>query len=88
MCFKKYHEFSSDPNQGGGELNVNQPFSSQPWGVMGCPYSKQEPLADFVKSNLKNVVFSRYGMDYLKTFPRGDDMAIGSYKINLDYLIF
>ena len=27
-------------------------------------------------------------MDYLKSFPRGDDMAIGSFKINLDYLIF
>ena len=37
---------------------------------------------------MKNVVFSRFGMDYLKSFPRGDDMAIGSFKINLDYLIF
>ena len=27
-------------------------------------------------------------MDYLKTFPRGDDLSICSYKINLDYLIF
>lgn len=23
MCFKKYHMFSSDPNQGGGDLNAN-----------------------------------------------------------------
>lgn len=23
MCFKKYHPFSSDPEQGGGELNSN-----------------------------------------------------------------
>jgi hypothetical protein len=27
-------------------------------------------------------------MEYLKSFPRQDDLAIGSYKINLDYLIF
>mmetsp|Transcript_21220 Transcript_21220/g.32877 ORF Transcript_21220/g.32877 Transcript_21220/m.32877 type:complete len:94 (+) Transcript_21220:1283-1564(+) len=27
-------------------------------------------------------------MDYLKSFPRADDLAIGSIKINLDYLIF
>lgn len=27
-------------------------------------------------------------MDYLKQFPRLDDLAIGSYRINLDYLIF
>jgi hypothetical protein len=33
-------------------------------------------------------VFCRYGMEYLKSFPRQDDLAIGSYKINLDYLIF
>jgi hypothetical protein len=43
---------------------------------------------DYVRKNLKDVVFSRYGMDYLKSFPRVDDLAIGSYKINLDYLIF
>ena len=27
-------------------------------------------------------------MEYLKSFPRADDLAIGSYRINLDYLIF
>ena len=43
---------------------------------------------DYVKKNLKDVVFCRYGMEYLKSFPRVDDLAIGSYKINLDYLIF
>ena len=37
---------------------------------------------------MKNVVFCRYGLDYLHSFPRCDDMAIGSYRINLDYLIF
>jgi hypothetical protein len=42
----------------------------------------------FVKENIKDVVFCRYGMDYLKTFPRVDDIAIGSYKINLDHLVF
>lgn len=26
-------------------------------------------------------------MDYLKSFPRMDDVAIGSYRINLDYLM-
>lgn len=28
MCFKKAHEFSEDPDQGGGPLAANQPFSS------------------------------------------------------------
>ena len=37
---------------------------------------------------MKDVVFCRYGMEYLKSFPRNDDLAIGSYRINLDYLIF
>lgn len=55
---------------------------------MGCPPSKQENLGEYIKSNLKQVVFCRYGLDYLKSFPRADDMAIGSIKINLDYLIF
>jgi len=55
---------------------------------MGCPANKQENITEYVVSNLKNVVFCRYGMDYLKTFPRGDDLSICSYKINLDYLIF
>lgn len=27
-------------------------------------------------------------MEYLKSFPRVDDIAIGSYKINLDHLVF
>lgn len=27
-------------------------------------------------------------MEYLRSFPRCDDLAIGSYRINLDYLIF
>jgi hypothetical protein len=27
-------------------------------------------------------------MEYLKSFPRVDDIAIGSFSINLDYLIF
>jgi hypothetical protein len=59
-----------------------------PWGINGCPQTKQEVLMDYVKKNLKDVVFCRYGMEYLKSFPRVDDLAIGSYKINLDYLIF
>ena len=28
MCFKKYHIWSPDPDQGGGELNANQGCSS------------------------------------------------------------
>ena len=59
-----------------------------PWGVMGCPLMKQENLTDYVTKNMKNVVFCRYGLDYLHSFPRNDDMAIGSFRINLDYLIF
>ena len=59
-----------------------------PWGVNGCPPNKQENLTMFVKKNIKDVVFCRYGMEYLKTFPRPDDIAIGSYKINLDHLVF
>jgi len=27
-------------------------------------------------------------MEYLRSFPRVDDLCIGSYRINLDYLIF
>ena len=37
MYFKKPHSFSDDPEQGGGDLAPNQTFTSQPWGVMGCP---------------------------------------------------
>ena len=48
----------------------------------------QENLTDYVASNIKDKVFCRYGMDYLKSFPRIDDLAIGSYRINLDYIIF
>jgi hypothetical protein len=59
-----------------------------PWGVMGCPVAKQENITDYVRKNIKDVVFSRYGMEYLRSFPRCDDLAIGSYRINLDYLIF
>ena len=55
---------------------------------MGCPVNKQENITDYVVDNLKNVVFCWYGMEYLKTFPRADDLSICSYKINLDYLIF
>jgi len=29
-------------------------------------------------------MFCRYGQEYLKTFPRNDDIAIGSFKINID----
>lgn len=55
---------------------------------MGCPPKLQKNLTDYVVQNLKEVVYCRYGLDYLKSFPRCDDLAIGSYKINLDYLIF
>jgi hypothetical protein len=55
---------------------------------MGCPSSKQEILVDYVVKNIKNVVFCRYGWDYLISFPRHDDMAIGSFRINLNNLIF
>jgi len=55
---------------------------------MGAPLNKQINLTEYVVNNLREVVFCRYGMDYLKSFPRMDDLAIGSYKINLDYLIF
>ena len=88
MYFKKYHEFSSDPDQAGGDLAPNQNFLSQPWGINGCPPARQECLTDYVLKNLKDVVYSRYGMEYLRSFPRADDLCIGSYRINLDYLIF
>lgn len=88
MYFKKPHKHSEDPDQGGGEFAPNQTFSSQPWGVMGAPLKLQENLTDYVTSNLKEVVFCRYGIEYLKSFPRLDDLAIGSFRINLDYLIF
>ena len=88
MYFKKAHKFKDDPDQGGGDLDPNQLTSSMPWGVMGCPQQKQELLTDYLKSNISKVVYSRYGYDYLKTFPRSDEMAVGSFKINLDYLIF
>lgn len=88
MYFKNPHEFHSDPDQGGGDLAPNQPTTNMPWGVMGCPAAKQEVLVDYVVKNIKNVVFCRYGWDYLNSFPRHDDMAIGSYRINLNNLIF
>jgi len=59
-----------------------------PWGMMGCPPQKQENITEYITKNTKNIVFCRYGVDYLNTFPRLDDLAIGSYRINLDYLIF
>ena len=37
---------------------------------------------------MREVVFCRYGMDYLRTFPRPDDLTIGSFRVNLDYLIW
>ena len=37
---------------------------------------------------MKSVVFCRYGLDYLRSFRDNEgDIAMGSYKINLDYLI-
>lgn len=88
MYFKQPHVFSWNPDQGGGELAPNQAYSSMPWGVMGCPSSKQEILTDYVTRNMKKVVFCRYGLEYLHSFPRNDDTAIASFRINLDYLIF
>ena len=88
MCFKKYHEFSDNPDQAGGEFGLNQKADSLTWGNMGCPPNQQENLTSYVKNNIKDVIFCRYGIEYLKSFPRNDDLAIGSYKINLDYLIF
>lgn len=58
-----------------------------PWGVNGCPASKQEPLISYVRNNLTQVVYCRYGVDYLKSFRADDDIAMGSYRINLDHLI-
>lgn len=66
----------------------NQPFLSMPWGFNGCPVDKQKNITDYVRQNIASVVYCRYGMEYLRSFPRVDDLAIGSYKINLDYLIF
>ena len=57
------------------------------WGINGCPPSKQIWLCDYVIENLKSVVYCRYGREYLKSFPRNDDVAIGSYKINVENLI-
>ena len=88
MYFKKPHKFSMDPNQSGGPLAPNQTFLSQPWGAMGCPPTKQVNLQQHVIDNLKDVVFCRYGMEYLKSFPRNDDLAMGSFRINLDQLMF
>ena len=53
----------------------------------GCPPSKQIWLQDYVSENLKSVIFCRYGSEYLKSFPRNDDVAVGSYKINVENLI-
>ena len=55
---------------------------------MGCPPKLQYNLTDYVTDNIKVVLYCRYGLEYLKSFPRGDDVAIGSYRINLDVLIF
>lgn len=87
MFFKQPHEFSEDANQGGGELAQSQTVPVMKWGSGGCPIDKQENLTDYVTMNMKNVVFCRYGLDYLHEFPRDDDIAIGSFRINLDYLI-
>ena len=54
------------------------------WGVMGCPPNKQIYLTDYVVDNIKDVVFCRYGYEYLKSFPRNDDLTIASFRVNLD----
>lgn len=97
MYFKKYHEFSSSPHQAGGGLNLGSrppppvvvTTNGVHWGINGIQTpEKQENLTEYVRANLKNVVYCRYGLDYLRSFPRADDLAMGSYKINLDYLMF
>ena len=88
IYFKKPHRFSDDPSQGGGPFCPNQPYSSMQWGCMGAPPKMQVNLTDYVVANLKEVVFCRCGMDYLRSFPRNDDLTIGSFRVNLDYLIY
>ena len=88
MVFNQYHPFSLTPDQAGGPFAANQGFSSMPWGDAGCPVNKQISLTSYVIENQEKVVYCRFGFDYLKSFPRNDDLAIGSFKINLDYLIY
>lgn len=44
-------------------------------------------LTRYVVGQLPNIVFCRYGMDYLRSFPRNDDLTICSYRVNIDYLL-
>jgi hypothetical protein len=88
MWIKQPTEFDMDPEQGGGDLAPNQTFSSQPWGTTGCPPHRKEHIMDYILANMKSVVYCRYGLDYLHDFPISDELAIGSYRINLDHLIF
>jgi len=88
MYFKQPHKFSDDPDQAGGDFAPNQASSSQPWGPGGCPPKEHINLTKYVTQNIPNVTFCRFGMDYLKSFPRSDDCQMGSYRVNLDYLIY
>ena len=57
------------------------------WGTGGCHPGIRVNLTKYVVSQLPNVVFCRYGIDYLRSFPRNDDVTICSYRVNIDYLL-
>jgi len=85
LCFKKYHKFSTNPDQGGGPFGERQ---NVPTVTIWSKTVEKIKLVSYVCESLNDVVYCRYGLDYLKSFPRNDDMAIGSFKINVDNLIF
>ena len=88
LCFKKYQKFSNDIDSGSGPLGEKQTCPTVAPLGMGIKTSDKQSLEKYVRENVDSVVFCRYGFEYLKSFPRQDDLAIGSFKINLDNLIF
>eukprot|EP00347_Sterkiella_histriomuscorum_P008119 403346302 len=100
MYFKKIEPFSQDPSSGGGILNPPQPKDPNKLkeqelisiALMNGTQPPQRPpllrLNDYVQQKLDNVVYCRYGLDYMHNFNFKDNVPIGSYKINLDQLIY
>lgn len=57
------------------------------WGLANNLFRLK--LNEFVQNKQENIVFCRYGCDYLNNFNYKDSsFPIGSYKINLDSLIY
>ena len=80
MAFEKLPKFSLDPKQGGGELGSSNSLTYN----LNFPTNPSDPtLTEYVVENFDSVVFCRYGLEYLKQFPRDDEMPVCSFNIDM-----